>query len=95
MFKLIASKSVFRMVASVASAAAFAVMASPGAKHIGSQRQEATAQSGASANTERLRVPTRGNVCSVHGWPNFETKCQFDLREPDGEARTIRVIALR
>ena len=95
MFKIIVSKPIARMVAvaSVATVVAFAVMAS--ANPVGSQAQEATAQPGASANTGRLRVPTRGNACSVHGWPNFEPKCQFDLREPAAEARTVRVIALR
>jgi hypothetical protein len=97
MFKPIVSKPLVRMAAaaSVAGAVAFAVIASPGVRHVGSQPPGATAQSKASANAERLRVPTRGNVCSVHGWPNFEPRCQFDRREPRGEARTIRVIALR
>jgi len=97
MFKIIVSKPIARMVAaaSVASVVALAGMASPGADHIGSQVQTATAQADASSDTSRLRVPTRGNACSLHGWPNFEPKCQFDLREPGAEARTIRVIALR
>jgi hypothetical protein len=97
MFKPIFSKPIVRMIAaaSVATALAFALMASPGANPVGSELQKATAQPDASADTGRLRVPTRGNACSVHGWPNFEPKCQFDLREPAAEARTIRVIALR
>jgi hypothetical protein len=95
MFKIIVSKPIARMVAaaSVATALAFAVMVST--NPIGSQAQEATALADASANAGRLRVPTRGNACSVHGWPNFEPKCQFDLREPAAEARTVRVIDLR
>ncbi len=47
------------------------------------------------ARADRLRVPVKGTACSVHAWPNFEPKCQLDLREPAGEARTVRVIALR
>lgn len=94
MFKLIATKPIVRMAAAVcvASTVAFAIKASPEA---GSQAEEATTQSYALANPLRLRVPVKGNVCSVHGWPNFEPKCQFDLREPAGAARTIRVIALQ
>ena len=47
------------------------------------------------AKSDRLRVPVKGPTCSMHGWPNVESKCQFDLREPAGVARTVRVIALR
>src|ERR1035441_8063491 len=28
-------------------------------------------------------------------WPNFEQRCQFDFRNPESEARTVRVIDLR
>ena len=47
------------------------------------------------AKADRLHVPVKGPACSKHGWPNVEPNCQFDLREPTGEARTVRVIALR
>ena len=47
------------------------------------------------AKADRLHVPVKGPACSMYGWPNVEPKCQFDLREPAGEARTVRVIALR
>ncbi len=47
------------------------------------------------AKADRLRVPVKGTACSLHGWPYFEPKCQFDVRESAGEARTIRIIALR
>jgi hypothetical protein len=36
-----------------------------------------------------------GAACSKHGWPNFEQRCQFDVRNPESEARTVRVIDLR
>jgi hypothetical protein len=45
------------------------------------------------ANADRLPVPSA--ACSIHGWPSVEPKCQFDRREPAGEARTVRIIALR
>lgn len=48
-----------------------------------------------SAKPDRLPVPVTGAACSIHGWPSVEPKCQFDRREPAGEARTVRIIALR
>jgi hypothetical protein len=96
MFKIV-NKPIARIVAaaSLTTVLAFAVMASPAANSLRGKAQEATAQPASLANTSHFRVPsTRGNACSVHGWPNFEPKCQFDLREPGGEARIIRVIAL-
>jgi len=47
------------------------------------------------AMADRLRAPLRGAACSAYGWPSFEPKCQFDVRESASEARTVRVIALR
>jgi hypothetical protein len=90
------SKPIVRMAAAacIASAVAFAITALPGA-NAGSQIRASGTESYALANPDRLRVPAKANVCSAHGWPNFEPKCQFDLREPAGEARTIRVIAIR
>jgi hypothetical protein len=49
----------------------------------------------ASAKADRLVLPVKGSACSQHGWPAFEQRCQFDLRKPVDEVRTVRVIALR
>jgi hypothetical protein len=35
-----------------------------------------------------------GTACSSRGWPTFEEKCQFDLRQPGHEARIVRIIAM-
>lgn len=43
---------------------------------------------------DRLFARGKGSAC-VHSWPNYEQGCQFDLRRPANEARTIRVIAIR
>ena len=96
MFKPIISKPIVRMAAAagIAGAIAFAITASPGPHDPGPHVKAATGQPHVS-EAGRLRVPVKGNVCSVHGWPNFESKCQFDLREPAGEARIVRVIALQ
>jgi hypothetical protein len=90
-------KPVYRIAAAtlVAGAIAFAVTAAPAAvEHEAKQGQDAE-QPQTVAKADRLRVPVKGTACSAHAWPNFEPKCQFDAREPAGEARTVRVIALR
>jgi hypothetical protein len=43
----------------------------------------------------RLPHYPKGAACSLHGWPDFERSCQFDLRRAANEAQTVRVIALR
>jgi hypothetical protein len=49
----------------------------------------------AAAKSDRLPLPDKGTACSLQGWPDFERKCQFDLRRVDNEAQAVRVIALR
>jgi hypothetical protein len=97
MFAPFASKPILRIAAAalVAGAIALAITAAPaGNDFVPAQVQDAK-QPSTIAMADRLRVPVKGTACSVHAWPNFEPKCQFDLREPAGEARTVRVIALR
>lgn len=43
----------------------------------------------------QLAAVATAPVCSLQGWPHYEQGCQFDLRAPAGETRTVRVIALR
>jgi hypothetical protein len=97
MFKPIVSKPIVRMAAAalVAGAIAFAITAAPAAYDLAPTQPQDAKQTSILARADRLRVPVKGAACSVHGWPNFEPKCQFDFREPGGEARTVRVIALR
>jgi hypothetical protein len=90
-------KPIVRMAAAalIAGVIAFAISAAPAANDASvAQGPEAT-QLQTVARADRLRVPVKGTACSVHAWPNFEPKCQTDAREPAGEARTVRVIALR
>ena len=47
------------------------------------------------AKANRPPVASKGAACSQNGWPNYEGKCQFDVREPDATARTVRVVAFR
>jgi hypothetical protein len=90
-------KPIMRIAAAtlVAGAIALAITIAPAANdHEAKQGPEAK-QALPLAKADRLRVPLKGAACSKHGWPNFEPKCQFDIREPAGIARTVRVIALR
>jgi hypothetical protein len=48
-----------------------------------------------STKTDRLPLRANGAACSQHGWPDFERRCQSDVRNAASEARTVRVIALR
>ena len=87
-----------RMTAAAVAAGviAFAITAPPVAiEHSVSPHAAQQAPPTLYAKSDRLRVPARGAACSLHGWPNFEPNCQFKVREPAGEARTVRVIAIR
>jgi uncharacterized membrane protein len=90
-------RPIIRMAAAalVASAIAFAITVAPAANDHQAKPDHETNQAHAFAKADRLRVTVKGVACSQHGWPNYEPKCQFDVREPAGEARTVRVIALR
>lgn len=74
----------------VAGGIAFAITAAPAAND-GAVKPT---QPPPLAKADRLHVPVKGPACSKHAWPNVEPKCQFDLREPAGVTRTVRVIAL-
>ena len=91
-------KPLIRMTAAIAivGVIALAVTAAPAAKEYaarGEGVQDALTQPFAKA--DRLRVPVRETACMQQNWPNFESKCQLDLRETAGTARAVRVIALR
>jgi hypothetical protein len=47
------------------------------------------------AKGDRLPVLQKGAACSSRAWPNYEPNCEFDIRPPFGEMRTVRTIALR
>ena len=94
MFNSVAATSITAIASAalVASLAVFCTSAVPQAKaapQIEAPRDQALAQS------DRLPVPAAGTGCSSQGWPQYERKCQFDLRQPANAARTVRIIALR
>jgi hypothetical protein len=47
------------------------------------------------AKADRLSRAFKGTGCSALGWPHYEQTCQFDMRRPADDMRTVRVIALR
>ena len=49
----------------------------------------------ADAKGDRLPVLQKGAACSSRDWPNYEPRCQFDMRRPFGKMPTVRIIALR
>jgi hypothetical protein len=79
----------------VAGGIATAITFAPAANGTEAEKGQDSKQVEPLAQAERLAVPVKGAACSLHGWPNFEPKCQFDIREADGVARTVRVIVLR
>ena len=44
---------------------------------------------------DRLPVQAKQVPCTLTSWPNYDPSCQFDLRAPSGDIRTVRIIALR
>ncbi len=90
-------KPIFRMAIAVfvAGGIALAITLAPAANGTEAKNGQDTKQVEPFAKADRLVVPVKGTACSPHGWPNFEPKCQFDIRESSSAARTVRIIALR
>lgn len=76
----------------VAGVIALAITAAPAARTVSGDKVK-PALSQITGEADRLRVPV--TACSQHNWPNVEAKCLFDIRNPAGEARSVRIIALR
>jgi hypothetical protein len=91
MFKQIARMTAAALVAAVI---AFAITTVPAANDPASNGDEAR-QERPQPFAKALRVPMKGPACSLQNWPNYQAKCQFDVREAAGEARAVRIIALR
>ena len=86
-------KPIIRMAVAATIAGLFVFVASAAPKANVSVDMRPPPQS--SAKGDHLPLHVKGTACSKHGWPNFEQRCQFDFRNPESEARTVRVIALR
>ena len=94
MFKFVTTKSItaIAVAALVASLAALLTSIGPEAK---AESPAKAAQHQAYGKGDRLPAHSKGAACSTRGWPHYEPKCQFDLRQPGNVARTVRIIALR
>jgi hypothetical protein len=92
MFKFSTAKFVASLVPAVLVVCAAAHLLVPEAR--AESRVEAVpAQS--LAKGDRLQPLAMATECSLQGWPYYEQGCQFDLRSPAHQARTVRIIALR
>jgi hypothetical protein len=49
---------------------------------------------GVHAKGDRLPRLVTGSACSALSWPNFDQKCQFDLRRSADDVREVRVVSL-
>ena len=94
MFKVINAQSIsaFTAAALMACLAVFLTSIVPEAK---AEAQVKGALDHARAKGDRLSILVKGAACSSRSWPYYEQSCQFDLRRPADEARTVRIIALR
>jgi hypothetical protein len=90
MIKFTATKTVAAMAAAALLAGSAVLFAS-----IAPEARAETQVEGSLSKSDRLPVLEMGAACSSHGWPYYEQSCQFDLRRPAHEARTVRIIALR
>ena len=93
MFKTITANSI-TAVAAAALAAGLAVClnVAPEAK---AESQVTSALEQPLAKGDRLTPRVMGAACSSRSWPNYDPGCQFDLRRPADEIRSVRTIALR
>jgi len=90
MIKFITAKTVAAMVAAALFAGLAVLFAS-----LAPEARAETQVEGSFPKSDRLPALEMRAACSLHGWPYYEQSCQFDLRRPAHEARTVRIIALR
>jgi hypothetical protein len=48
----------------------------------------------AAAKGDRLDIRPTGTDCSQRAWPYYEAKCLHDRKQPTGQARDVRLVAL-
>jgi hypothetical protein len=94
MIKLTIAKSVVAMVAGALVVGLPALFASvvPEAR---ADTQVESSLHQPDAKSDRLPAAIVGAACSSQGWPYYAQSCEFDLRRPAHQARTVRILALR
>jgi hypothetical protein len=92
MFRLRSTQSIAAGVtaALIASCAALLTPIVPAAARVDA---EISIQTGLKKG-DRLPSLVTGSACSAQSWPNFDQKCQFDLRRPADDVRRVRVVSL-
>jgi hypothetical protein len=93
MFKIIVVQSI--AAAAVAVLAGLAIVLTDVAPEVKAESSVGGAHHQPRAKGDRLPMLVAGVACSSRGWPHYEQRCQFDLRMPAIEARTVRIISLR
>jgi hypothetical protein len=69
----------------------------PGAPEVKAEPQSGLGADPAGATDAGPSMPLKGGACSRLAWPNYEQRCQFDVR-PAAEmrnGRTVRIIVVR
>lgn len=94
MIAFITAKSVTAVAAAalLAGLAIFFVSLAPEAR---AEAQVAGSLHQSYAEGGHLPALVMGAECSSHEWPQYEQGCEFDLRRPAHDARTVRIIVLR
>ena len=99
MFKSTTAQSICAVVtaALVAGSAVFLTSAMPEAKADSAMQTKVASPIGGAQQALGAQMPARptGAACSSQSWPNYDQSCKFDPRRSAGEARPVRVIALR
>lgn len=81
-------------IATAAAVAGVAVVMMPSAPQALTMTRVEGATAPSHRKADRLPLLVTGAACSSHSWPNYDQSCQFDLRRPTGEVRTVRVVGL-
>ena len=92
MLKFITARSISAAAAAalVGSLAAFLTPVAPQAR--AETQGEASALQRLHVKGDRLPLLVTGRACSSKSWPNYDRGCQFDLRRPVDDVRTVRIV---
>jgi hypothetical protein len=93
MFRFFSAQSLMAT-AAAALVGGLATFMTQGAPSAFAQPGVSSAVQGAHAKADRLPRRVTGSACSTQSWPSFDQNCQFDLRRPADDVRTVRVVSL-
>ena len=92
MFRLLSNQWIAAglVAALIGSCVAFFTPVVPAAAQVDAQISIQTTLKKADRRPRRVT----GSAWSAHSWPNFDQKCQFDLRRSADDVRQVRVVSL-